>query len=116
MQFFFRIFVLLLVCFLSLVTPVTNASTNDQPLPSSARKISVPGIHNAGKINEHLYRGSQPKLAELSQLKKLGVTTIIDLRAESPQTAKEERLSKLHGKNLESEKGKGSDQRGCRHS
>jgi len=92
MQFFFRIFVLLLVCFLSLVTPVTNASTNDQPLPSSAKKISVPGIHNAGKINEHLYRGSQPKLAELSQLKKLGVTTIIDLRAESPQTAKEERL------------------------
>jgi tyrosine-protein phosphatase SIW14 len=53
-------------------------------------KISVPGVHNAGKVTEHLYRGAQPSLNDLNELKKLGVTVIIDLRAESPHIAEEE--------------------------
>lgn len=91
MHFFSGICVLFLFWSLSLVSPASSTQTSDQPLSSTAKKIYIPGIHNAGRINQHLYRGSQPSLTELSQLKKLGVTTIIDLRAESPQTADEER-------------------------
>jgi protein tyrosine/serine phosphatase len=59
-------------------------------LPTFAQKIAIPGVHNAGKISEHLYRGAQPDLYYLSELKKLGITTIVDLRSESPHTAQEE--------------------------
>ncbi len=45
-------------------------------------KLHLAGIHNAGKINEVLYRGAQPKETGLAELKKLGVTTIVDLRGE----------------------------------
>jgi protein tyrosine/serine phosphatase len=82
--------VLLLAGALSFAFAPRSTSLSDLPLPSVATKISIPGVHNAGKINEHLYRGSQPSLTEISQLKKLGVTTVIDLRAEAPQTAREE--------------------------
>ncbi len=44
--------------------------------------MHLAGIHNAGKINEVLYRGAQPKETGLAELKKLGVTTIVDLRGE----------------------------------
>jgi tyrosine-protein phosphatase SIW14 len=60
--------------------------------PVFAEKISIPGVHNAGKVTEHLYRGAQPILGQLPKLKKLGVTTVIDLRAEFPNAAEEERL------------------------
>jgi tyrosine-protein phosphatase SIW14 len=55
-----------------------------------AQKISIPGVPNAGKVTDHLYRGAQPSLNDLGELKKLGVTVIIDLRAESSHTAEEE--------------------------
>ena len=45
-------------------------------------KIHFSGLPNLGKINEHLYRGAQPDERGLLELKKLGVTTIVDLRAE----------------------------------
>jgi len=44
--------------------------------------LHLTGIHNAGKINDVLYRGAQPKENGLAELKKLGVTTIVDLRGE----------------------------------
>ena len=44
--------------------------------------MHLAGIHNAGKINDVLYRGAQPQENGLSELKKLGVTTIVDLRGE----------------------------------
>jgi len=47
-----------------------------------AEKLHIDGIPNAGKINEHLYRGAQPKLAAFAELKKMGVTTIVNLRRE----------------------------------
>lgn len=54
-------------------------------------KLQLPGIHNAGKINDVLYRGAQPKEAGLTELKKLGVTTIVDLRGEDRQKVDWER-------------------------
>jgi|SRR5271165_2959764 len=80
--------------FLSLFSSVPLWQT--PPLTSSsspiAAKISVTGISNAGKISDHLYRGAQPYLSNLAELKKLGIDTIVDLRAEFPQTRNRERL------------------------
>jgi tyrosine-protein phosphatase SIW14 len=50
--------------------------------PAHGEKLHIAGIHNAGKINDVLFRGAQPKENGLSELKKLGITTIVDLRGE----------------------------------
>lgn len=47
-----------------------------------AEKIRISGVPNAGKVSEQLYRGAQPHIQSLTQLKKIGITTIVDLRAE----------------------------------
>lgn len=59
--------------------------------PAYGRKLEIAGIHNAGKINEHLYRGAQPRENGLAELEKLGVTTIVDLRQENREKADWER-------------------------
>ena len=50
--------------------------------PAFGEKLHIAGIHNAGKVNEVLYRGAQPHAESFRQLKDLGVTTIVDLRGE----------------------------------
>jgi tyrosine-protein phosphatase SIW14 len=50
--------------------------------PIYGEKLHIAGIHNAGKINEVLFRGAQPKADGLAELKKLGITMIVDLRGE----------------------------------
>src|SRR5713101_7105166 len=62
----------------------TAAPVSAPPIMQSAhgQKLRIAGIHNAGKISDYLYRGAQPKETGLSELKKLGVTTIVDLRRE----------------------------------
>jgi protein tyrosine phosphatase (PTP) superfamily phosphohydrolase (DUF442 family) len=47
-------------------------------------KLHIPGLPNAGKISDHLYRGAQPHRGGLAQLKAQGitVTTVVDLRSE----------------------------------
>jgi protein tyrosine/serine phosphatase len=47
-----------------------------------AEKIRIAGIPNAGKVTEQLYRGAQPHLQSLTLLKRMGITTIVDLRSE----------------------------------
>ena len=49
---------------------------------TSAEKLHIAGVPNAGKVTEQLYRGAQPRIASLAQLKEIGITTIVDLRAE----------------------------------
>jgi hypothetical protein len=51
--------------------------------PEFAEKIHIESIKDAGKLNDHLYRGTQPNEHGLRALKKLGVTMIVDLRGES---------------------------------
>ena len=41
------------------------------------------GIENFGKVNDNYYRGSQPDAAQFTELKKLGIKTIVDLRKDS---------------------------------
>ncbi len=50
---------------------------------AGARERGVPpseGIVNFGKVNDRLYRGAQPDALGISNLKKLGIKTILDLR------------------------------------
>jgi tyrosine-protein phosphatase SIW14 len=92
MRFSSFIFVLSVLGTLSLATvPLTGCPDGSAP-SVIAQKISITGVRNAGKVNEHLYRGAQPHLTDLFELKKLGITTIIDLRAESSALADLERI------------------------
>jgi tyrosine-protein phosphatase SIW14 len=81
--------------FLSVVSVfafVVRATAQEQVQPSApsemhsayAEKMRIPGVPNSGKINDHLYRGAQPREPGLLELKKLGITTIVDLRQEDP--------------------------------
>ena len=78
----------LLVCALFLcATPALYAQAPQAPALLSMRaaygqKVTVTGIRNFGKISDQLYRGGQPNTAGIEQLKKLGITTIVDLRRE----------------------------------
>jgi tyrosine-protein phosphatase SIW14 len=68
-----------------------SASLSPSSSPPSAQKISLVGVPNAGKVSEFLFRGAQPHLPDLAELKKIGITTIVDLRAEFPATRDQER-------------------------
>lgn len=54
----------------------------------SSSTVDVP-IENFGKINENYYRGSQPLADQFTQLKTLGIKTVIDLRQDSVKQASE---------------------------
>jgi hypothetical protein len=54
-----------------------------------AEKLKLAGVSNAGKVSEMLFRGAQPSAQGLAELKKLGVTTIVDLRGNSGPVARE---------------------------
>jgi tyrosine-protein phosphatase SIW14 len=56
-----------------------------------AEKIHLTGTVDVGKLNDHLYRGAQPNVDTIQHLKKLGVTTIVDLRGERQGTVRRER-------------------------
>jgi tyrosine-protein phosphatase SIW14 len=45
-------------------------------------KLRIPAIPNVGRINDHFYRGAQPRPQGLAELKKLGINTVVDLRLE----------------------------------
>jgi len=61
-------------------------------------KLRIAGVPNAGKINDRLYRGAQPRDAGLLQLKEFGITTIVDLRGEDKEKSDwEEKRSKSLG-------------------
>jgi protein tyrosine phosphatase (PTP) superfamily phosphohydrolase (DUF442 family) len=68
-----------------------NASTPPAVKSAHGQKLHIPGIPNGGKITDILYRGAQPRDQGLSELKKLGVMTIVDLRAEDPERVTSER-------------------------
>jgi len=74
--------------FAQTAAPVSAPSTAQ---PAFGQKLQIAGVHNAGKITDFLYRGAQPKEAGLSELKLLGVTTIVDLRGEDQEKVTWER-------------------------
>src|SRR6202049_3675257 len=70
------------------VTVQVHAQNTPQPITPSVmssaygEKLKIHGVPNPGKINEGFSRGAQPNEQGLDELKKLGITTIVDLRAE----------------------------------
>ena len=77
-------------------TPAAPASAPPASAPPSipsahGQKLRITGIPKAGKITDVLYRGAQPNEVGLSELKMLGITTIIDLRAEDRDKVEWER-------------------------
>lgn len=47
-------------------------------------------IENFGRVNEHIYRGAQPKGEEYQQLANLGIKTVVDLRSDADKDSKAE--------------------------
>src|SRR5690242_12561318 len=64
-----------------------NPSPTISPIPLG-EKLKLSGVPNAGKINDSLFRGAQPSSEGIAELKKLGITTIVDLRGEDPDKIK----------------------------
>lgn len=80
-------FALILLGLLSSQLLAQEKASAQPPAPAAAQpihgeKLNITGIHNAGKVNDVLFRGAQPKENGLAELKKLGITTIVDLRGE----------------------------------
>ena len=48
--------------------------------PSWAVRLEKPGLPNLHKVSDDLYRGAQPKAEGISELKKMGVRTIVNFR------------------------------------
>ena len=86
-----RALAILSLLFVSILAARLSAQKQVQPSTPSdmhsayGEKLRIAGVPNSGKINDHLYRGAQPRDAGLLELKKLGVTTIVNLRAEEPE-------------------------------
>jgi len=55
----------------------SDASTRD---PRWAAPIEKPGLPNLHKVSAALYRGAQPEAEGFTELKKLGVKTVVNLR------------------------------------
>jgi tyrosine-protein phosphatase SIW14 len=48
--------------------------------PAVAEKLSLPGVPNAGKVSDSLYRGAQPRETGYKELQNLGISIVVDLR------------------------------------
>jgi len=99
-----RVLPIVSLVFVSLLAARLPARKQVQPSTPSemhsayGEKLRIAGVPNSGKINDHLYRGAQPRDAGLLELKKLGVTTIVNLRDEDPEKSDwEEKRAKSLG-------------------
>jgi protein tyrosine/serine phosphatase len=66
---------------------MVRAGAEDTPPAAKAKPVlaqprqDVPGVGNFAKISEALYRGEQPTAEGMAELKKMGVKTVVNLRA-----------------------------------
>ena len=61
-------------------TAPTQPAVRRASFGAPAEKLKIAGVRNAGKVSDALLRAAQPSAQGLAELKKLGVTTIVDLR------------------------------------
>jgi tyrosine-protein phosphatase SIW14 len=50
----------------------------------AVQRLKIEGVENAGKISDFLYRGAQPRGEGYEELKKLGISIVVDLRNSKP--------------------------------
>ena len=78
-----RLLLLWLSVWLGVLLPAVGGGAEPTNRPRAwATKIDRPGLPNLYKINDGLYRGAQPTPEGIGQLEKMGVKTIVGLRAE----------------------------------
>src|SRR5262245_12510438 len=65
--------------------------------PAQQTEPRYDGLPNFHRVNEHLFRGGQPKRDGLKKLSELGIKTILNLRGESEETNGEEAEAKKLG-------------------
>jgi protein tyrosine/serine phosphatase len=71
-----------LICAITL----TASATPDHKRTAGDR--AAVDIENFGKVNDHFYRGAQPKGRNYEQLAALGIKTIVDLREDAKDDAR----------------------------
>jgi len=64
----------------------TNTTAATRP-PAWAVKLDRPGLLNFYELNTNFYRGAQPSARGVTELKALGIKTVVDLRAFHSDTA-----------------------------
>jgi protein tyrosine/serine phosphatase len=69
-----------------LLTGVSNAAFDGKKDKRKADEES--DVKNFGRVNDHIYRGGQPKDGEYKELVSLGIKTIIDLREDAENYAR----------------------------
>lgn len=78
-------FISILISFSVMLFPILFYSpalaTNSNRPPEWAVPMNVEGVNNLHKINEGLYRSAQPTKEGMKNLEKMGIKTIINLRA-----------------------------------
>ncbi|MHC4264510.1 MAG: fused DSP-PTPase phosphatase/NAD kinase-like protein [Planctomycetota bacterium] len=81
------IFIACLILLISVKVGSFSANTQRQaqeetlPQKAWAEKIELPGLENFYRVSEDLYRGTQPTIEGMGELKRLGIKTIVNLRS-----------------------------------
>ena len=53
-------------------------------VPVRVERLTIRGVENAGKISDFLYRGAQPRGEGYDELRKMGISIVVDLRNSKP--------------------------------
>jgi len=78
-----RFSMLMIVLGAILWLPIVGRTDEPASRPANwAAKLDRPGLPNLHKVNDGLYRGAQPTAEGIKELEKLGVKTIVCLRAD----------------------------------
>lgn len=76
---------------ISLVCSVISSGFADSAKKrEDARSVASISIGNYGQVNDHLYRGSQPKGREFQELAAAGIKTVLDLREDAKSGSRAE--------------------------
>ena len=73
--------ILLLVVLIAAMAFIRREKVPAARDPRWAQPIEIEGVPNLHKISDALYRGAQPTAEGVKELKKLGIKTIVNLRA-----------------------------------
>jgi protein tyrosine/serine phosphatase len=76
----FSISLIKAISLLLIIGSSAQSAESDRPI-SWATPIQMPGVANFYKITDYLYRSEQPTQEGMKNLKKMGIKTVINLRA-----------------------------------
>jgi tyrosine-protein phosphatase SIW14 len=86
----YQIFQFAMVIALACSMIVPAFAKKDRKHNAARGNAAVTTINNFGQVNDHIYRGGQPKDVEFRQLAVLGIKTVLDLRGDAEPDSKTE--------------------------